>query len=890
MNKLMKALVFVSAVAGAFGAFAYNGGYENSIDWRSDAVYGYGDYVLTETGPLSGAVGANAFAQCKKLKSVDLSNVTSIGDAAFAYSALESVTIPATVSSMGYIAFGGCASLTTVKLDGYGFYNASSDSNKEPFCECPNLTTVIVPGGVPSWDVKAVFPSVSSVYCPVENVSEWTAAYGGQVSVEVDTSSYSVFYDLDGGSSVEYMPSRVGADQWWGLYAPTKPGYQFAGWKVVSGLDAGSALYLDESGLQTKISSEGQLIVSGGDWCSFYGLSSSGFISLRAVWKQSWEHAVVWDLNGGYARAGMPDTACYGDWFGTYAPARDGYVFAGWQVVRGLNPASAYYQDENYNAINIDSDTAIFGGSTDWCSMYGLTSGGYVVLRAVWRSPWEYSVCWNYDGGSAGGEMPAIVTCGTWFSVPAPVKSGYVFAGWQVVNGLDAGNAYAKDEYDNVVAITSESQYVGANAGTAQFYGLTSSGSVTLKAKWRGVWDYTVTWDLNGGVANGYMPEMATCGEWFGVYAPSRPGYRFGGWRVVKGLDTVTAIASVRDGEFFYVGSSSKIFGGNGAWSSFYSLTLAGAVTIQAVWIGEWEYVIDWDLDGGTASPSTPDIQTIECGQWFGAGKPTKPGYEFAGWKVVEGLEKGTAIASVQDGVFFYVESEDQFIGSNADWTSFYSLSLSGYVRIKAIWRDKWDYFVKWDLDGGAVYGIDLPSMATCGTWFGTFAPVKDGYEFAGWTASNGLDTSAAIASVQDGVFFYVSSDSQMFGAGANWTSFYSMSTTGFVTLTAHWTPKAAAPLSTVGLANDPQPVVATETSTAFAPGYYAGLFGDGVFSLLVTESFGGYMLVDAEDGSFTTEVTVEPVGDSLIVTTEDCGVYVVRPEGNSLRAFVLGL
>ena len=87
------------------------------------------------------SIGYYAFWACRGLTSVTIPNsVTSIGDEAFQYcSGLTSVTIPNSVTSIGDGAFGGCSSLTSVTIpnsvtsigsnafDGTAWYNNQPD-------------------------------------------------------------------------------------------------------------------------------------------------------------------------------------------------------------------------------------------------------------------------------------------------------------------------------------------------------------------------------------------------------------------------------------------------------------------------------------------------------------------------------------------------------------------------------------------------------------------------------------------------------------------------------------------------------------------------------------------------------------------------------------------
>ena len=85
----------------------------------------------------------NAFQYCDSITSVTIpASVTSIGDGAFAScSGLTSVTIPDSVTSIGYQAFWGCNSLTSVAIP-----DSVTSIGKYAFSACRGLTSVTMFG------------------------------------------------------------------------------------------------------------------------------------------------------------------------------------------------------------------------------------------------------------------------------------------------------------------------------------------------------------------------------------------------------------------------------------------------------------------------------------------------------------------------------------------------------------------------------------------------------------------------------------------------------------------------------------------------------------------------------------------------------------------------
>ena len=264
MTKFIKVIAAVALAAIGQTLFAYNGGYENSL--TTDTVIGgvtykgYGNNTVTKRTESGTTIAANAYAQCKKLTSVSLAGVTSLGNAAFAYSALTSVELPATLKTIGYIPFGGCKSLASVTINSTAFMT-SADEAKEPFRDCTALKTVTAKCAPPSWDFKKVFPSVTSVKVSQANLSAWQAKKYSGVTVD-SLPKYTIRFNMNDGSGLrttrnfEYgvtipLPYAQGGLGW------SRNGYAFKGWS----LSAGSAkVDISNGGNVTKLTDPGKMV------------------------------------------------------------------------------------------------------------------------------------------------------------------------------------------------------------------------------------------------------------------------------------------------------------------------------------------------------------------------------------------------------------------------------------------------------------------------------------------------------------------------------------------------------------------------------------------------------------------------------------------------------
>ncbi len=81
-------------------------------------------------------IGSQAFAECTSLKVIEFGeNVKSIGDYAFMYTAVEEITIPETVETLGYCVFLNCSALKTATLN-------CENVGYQTFVYCEALKTV----------------------------------------------------------------------------------------------------------------------------------------------------------------------------------------------------------------------------------------------------------------------------------------------------------------------------------------------------------------------------------------------------------------------------------------------------------------------------------------------------------------------------------------------------------------------------------------------------------------------------------------------------------------------------------------------------------------------------------------------------------------------------
>ena len=315
-----------------------------------------------------------------------------------------------------------------------------------------------------------------------------------------------------------------------------------------------------------------------------------------------------------------------------------------------------------------------------------------------------------------------------------PEIDGYDFVGWELKDGTDF------------------------NPDTTKI-----TDDITLVSKFEPK-TYTISYDLNGGTIEENPTTFTIETNDIVLNIPTKEGYTFAGW---TGTELNGKVENV---------------------------TIAKGSTGNREYTANWttaDYTIEYNLNGGT-SVGNPTTYTMETDD-ITLNKPTKYGYTFEGWTGTELQDKtedvtivkgskgnreytanwtptnytiiytgltedeeneinnpttynietpSTTLNNPEDRRDSYNDITQKFVGWKENTTVSTNITIPielGNKEYEAVWVevDPNVYTVEYDLDGGTVTTANRTSF----TKFDTFTlnnPAKQGYDFIGWTGSNG--------------------------------------------------------------------------------------------------------------------------------------------------------
>ena len=190
-----------------------------------------------------------------------------------------------------------------------------------------------------------------------------------------------------------------------------------------------------------------------------------------------------------------------------------------------------------------------------------------ITLKAVWEKIITYTVTFDTNGGS--NIKSIVVEKNNTINKPSnPIKEGYDFVEWQL-NGK---------KFSFNTKITKD---------------------ITLKANWKKIIFYTVTFDTDGGnnISSLKIEENNTISK---PGNPTKEGYRFIGWQLDE-----------------------KLFD--------FNTKIIKDITLKAIWEKIVTYTVTFDADGGS---NVDKIVVEENNTINKPNNPTKDGYDFIEWQL----------------------------------------------------------------------------------------------------------------------------------------------------------------------------------------------------------------------------------------------------------------
>ncbi len=241
---------------------------------------------------------------------------------------------------------------------------------------------------------------------------------------------------------------------------------------------------------------------------------------------------------------------------------------------------------------------------------------------------------------------------------------------------------------------------------------------------------------------------------------PTRPGYKFVAWEY--------------NGTEYQPGQT-------------VTFNTSSSIQMEAKW-EPIDYKISYNLDGGEATSSNyPTTATYD--EAFRVDNPVREGYTFAGWT----SDDASSTYSMQGNTTTDLEKWEN-PSTNAvlysSWMGFSNLSTTAdkTITLDANWEPI-TYNISYTLNGGQ-YGTRHPTTGTFDSSVRVSNPTKEGYSFAGWTASNLSTSTAKYGSTSSTSNSWTNSSTKVIGSSTT-TYFRNLRTEEgeTVTLIANWDP-----------------------------------------------------------------------------------------------------
>ena len=444
-----------------------------------------GNYVALESITLPStltSIGPRAFVKSSCLKSIAIpAGVTSIGESAFANcSALESVNIPAGLTDVGNDAFMYCTKLTNVTFEA----GAKTLGAYEMFASCTALTSVTIPDGVETIAERTFrwCSALAEVTIPrsVESIGNMAFNNTALATVHVearDTARVKALLIASGldESFVNGINFVEALPDFWAIEFDANGGVASAAvYQRAPGAELGTLPTAELEGYTLA----GWFTAAEGGSKITAATKATADVTYYAHWNIK-KYTITFNPNGGNAidSWSVDHGGMLHDLGDLPEPTRAGYVFKGW-LTEGGDPVDEY--------------AAVTAGAT---------------LVAQWAKIIEIE-CWNVKDGVVEGSWWSTktgVVAGDPLDLGTTAMDGWVFLGWS---------------YEPDGEIMPPNSVIVPTDDLDKLY-----SQFTLDA-WR------VTFNANGGTCDTPFVDVAKAPDATLASLPeaTRPGFKFGGW------------------------------------------------------------------------------------------------------------------------------------------------------------------------------------------------------------------------------------------------------------------------------------------------------------------------------------------------------------------------
>lgn len=444
-------------------------------------------------------------------------------------------------------------------------------------------------------------------------------------------------------------------------------------------------------------------------------------VDLYAVWEPiSW--TVKYDANGGTGTmADSKHKYMVSVQLNKNTFVRNGYTFNGWVVSRVRNGKTEWLCGKTegswidswisgaewYEKGNIPSNRKLYHFA-DSQVMYRSTyiDGDVITAHAQWTANTHKNRFWHFVQGFKNAEGNS--TNKQAYKVKEDSSVSFTYGqsytidesyATQIPNGCYLDSSFGSSWHVGTNGIWEPGDWLNYKMGTTI---VQADGSMFFEYDYY-PYDYTITYNLNGGTNNNANPSTYTVLYGVSFKAPTRTGYTFTGWYDEKG----NKVTGINEGCNAMFSSSDDLYA-----------KLAKRTTGNKTLTARWEpihYTVTYDANGGTGTMST-DTVTYDENYVTKANQFTRTGYEFIGW---------TTNAD----------------GSGSNWTSWigkpWKWTYTKNITLYAQWKAK-TYTITYEPNGGV--GDRYTQTATYDAYFKTMKNrfTRTGYTFAGFIDLNG--------------------------------------------------------------------------------------------------------------------------------------------------------